>query len=155
MSEEEKLYIEMYEQTKEYGRSQFVKEIIRLQKEIERLKTRKKSTKTSKKIHGEYKHVRLTEEELQKLIECYGEELTKQLITYLDEYIEMKGYKAKSHYLCIKKWVVEAVKDKKYKYNRQPVREEKIPEWFNKEIKPELAPPEEVAELQEMLKEFY
>jgi len=25
----------------------------------------------------------------------------------------MKGYKAKSHYLCIKKWVVDAVKKRK------------------------------------------
>ena len=27
----------------------------------------------------------------------------------------MKGYKAKSHYLCIKKWVVDAVKERQEK----------------------------------------
>ena len=27
----------------------------------------------------------------------------------------MKGYKAKSHYLCIRKWVVDAVKEKRPK----------------------------------------
>ena len=39
----------------------------------------------------------------------------EELIKFLDEYIEMKGYKAKSHYLCIKKWVVDAVKERNVK----------------------------------------
>ena len=50
----------------------------------------------------------LKDEELQSLKEDYQN--WNELIEYLDEYIEMKGYKAKSHYLCIKKWVVDAVK---------------------------------------------
>ena len=78
--------------------------IEKLQSENEQLKAKIKSltsTSTSKKLYGEYKHVRLTDKELQTLIETYGKDLTKQLITYLDEYIEMKGYKAKNHYLCI------------------------------------------------------
>ena len=54
----------------------------------------------------------LKDEELQKLQDTY--ENWEELIKYLDEYIEMKGYKAKSHYLCIKRWVVDAV-DKKNK----------------------------------------
>lgn len=57
--------------------------------------------------YGEYQHVLLTDEELNKLKETYSN--WQDLITYLDEYIEMKGYKAKSHYLCIRKWVVDAV----------------------------------------------
>lgn len=62
--------------------------------------------------YGEYQHVLLKENELDKLNNEFGTELTQACITFLDEYIEMKGYKAKSHYLCIKKWVVEAVKEK-------------------------------------------
>ena len=62
--------------------------------------------------YGEYQHVLLKETELDKLNNELGTELTQACITFLDEYIEMKGYKAKSHYLCIKKWVVEAVKEK-------------------------------------------
>lgn len=62
--------------------------------------------------YGEYKNVLLKDEELQSLKDTYGN--WEQLINYLDEYIEMKGYKAKSHYLCIKKWVVDAVKEKNY-----------------------------------------
>ena len=60
--------------------------------------------------YGEYQHVLLKDEELQTLKEQYSN--WEELIKYLDEYIEMKGYKAKSHYLCIKKWVVDAVKQK-------------------------------------------
>lgn len=115
----------------------------------------KDKTKTKiKNIYGEYKNVKLTEEELQSLRSSYGDDLAKELITYLDEYIEMKGYKAKSHYLCIKKWVVNAVKEKKY--TKQPTRKEIEPEWFNKQQ--EVAPMTEeerleaerlIAELQE------
>lgn len=65
------------------------------------------TAKASKKKYGEYKHVLLKDEELQKLKEEYQN--WEELIIYLDEYIEMKGYKAKSHYLAIKKWVIDAV----------------------------------------------
>ena len=66
------------------------------------------SAKANKHKYGEYKNVLLKDEELQKLQKEYQN--WEELIKYLDEYIEMKGYKAKSHYLCIKKWVVDAVK---------------------------------------------
>lgn len=65
--------------------------------------------KDSKHKYGEYKNVLLTDKELQSLKSDYDN--CDELIKYLDEYIEMKGYKAKSHYLCIKKWVVNAVKE--------------------------------------------
>lgn len=66
------------------------------------------TAKASKHKYGIYKHVLLKDEELQSLQKDYSN--WEELIKYLDEYIEMKGYKAKSHYLCIKKWVVDAVK---------------------------------------------
>ena len=61
---------------------------------------------------GEYGHVLLTEAQEQKLIDEYGEIVTAKAITFLDEYIEMKGYKAKNHYLAIKKWVIDAVRER-------------------------------------------
>lgn len=67
--------------------------------------------KESKHIFGEYGHVRLKQSEYDKLIDEIGEIKLLECIKYLDEYIEMKGYKAKSHYLCIKKWVVNAVNE--------------------------------------------
>lgn len=66
--------------------------------------------KPEKHIYGEYNHVRLTDDEYQKLCTEYGDAETGKAIRFLDEYIEMKGYKAKSHYLCIRKWVFDAVK---------------------------------------------
>ena len=71
------------------------------------------SKKPEKHIHGEYKHVRLTDEELQKLETEFGAIETQEAITYLDEYIEMKGTKYKSHYLALRKWVFDAVKEAK------------------------------------------
>ena len=70
------------------------------------------TAKASKHKYGKYKNVLLKDEELQALKEKYSN--WKELIEYLDEYIERLGYKAKSHYLCMGKWVVDAVeKDKK------------------------------------------
>lgn len=67
--------------------------------------------KENKKIkHGEYGHVRLTADELEKLNDEYGN--SDELIKCLDEYIEMSGKKYKSHYLAIKRWVVDAVREK-------------------------------------------
>lgn len=84
------------------------------------------TAKANKHKYGEYKNVLLKDEELQKLKEEYQN--WEELIKYLDEYIEMKGYKAKSHYLCIKKWVVDAVK------RNQPKKQEMDwDEWVKKD----------------------
>ena len=75
------------------------------------------TAKASKHKYGEYKNVLLKDEELQKLKNDYSN--WENLIKYLDEYIEMKGYKAKSHYLCIKKWVVKAVNKNSEKSDKE------------------------------------
>lgn len=82
------------------------------------------TAKASKHKYGEYKHVLLKDEELQKLQKDYSN--WEELVKYLDEYIEMKGYKAKSHYLAIKKWVVNAVKRNSKKSNTKEVED-----WLN------------------------
>ena len=69
--------------------------------------------KEVKHKYGEYKHVLLKDKELQKLKEDSSN--WQELLKYHDEYIEMQGYKANNHYLCIKKWVVDAVKRKNSK----------------------------------------
>ena len=71
--------------------------------------------KETKHRYGEYKKVLLTDEELEKLNTEFGEDKTQKAITYLDEYIEMKGAKYKSHYLAMKKWVFNAVEGKEQK----------------------------------------
>lgn len=91
----------------------YTKEEIKEREEIKEVKESKEYiAKESKHKYGEYKHVLLTDTEHTKLINELGISLATDTITYLDEYIEMKGYKAKNHYLCIKKWVVDAVKRK-------------------------------------------
>ena len=74
-----------------------------------------KSNKPIKHKKGEYGHVLLTDEQEEKLIDEYGGILAVKAITFLDEYIEMKGYKAKNHYLAIKKWVIDAVMEREQK----------------------------------------
>ena len=69
--------------------------------------------KPAKHHHGEFNHVMLTDAEMGKLEADLGKEMTADCIAYLDEYIERKGYKAKNHYLTIKKWVIDAVKREK------------------------------------------
>lgn len=73
--------------------------------------TRKKD-KPVKHKRGEYGHVLLTDEQEQKLMDEYGEIVTIKAIEFLDEYIEEKGYKAKNHYLTIRRWVIDAVKER-------------------------------------------
>ena len=79
--------------------------------------------KEEKHKYGEYHKVLLKDSEIEKLKTDYPEDKFpsyKDLIKYLDEYIEMKGYKAKSHYLVIKKWVVDACKRGSYGYSPRP-----------------------------------
>lgn len=70
--------------------------------------------KATKQTYGQYGNVKLTDKERDTLFEEFGEDKTHRAITYLDEYIEEKGYKSKSHYLAIRRWVIKAVQgDKK------------------------------------------
>ena len=68
-----------------------------------------------KHTYGEYNHVRLTDKEYNNLCKDYGDIETGRAIQFLDEYIEMKGYKAKNHNLCIRKWVFDALKERDQK----------------------------------------
>lgn len=65
--------------------------------------------------YGEYKHVLLTNDEYERLAKDYGNDITRSAIQYLDEYIEMKGTKYKNHNLALRKWVFDALKEKKGK----------------------------------------
>lgn len=67
------------------------------------------SPKDKKHKYGDFKHVLLTDDEHLKLGNDYGSDTRDKAITFLDAYIEEKGYKSKSHYLAIKRWVVDAV----------------------------------------------
>lgn len=68
--------------------------------------------KKQKHIFGEYKKVKLTDDEFEKLKTDYGEQRTLQAIQYLDEYKAMKGKKYQSDYLALRKWVFKALDEK-------------------------------------------
>lgn len=71
--------------------------------------------KPKKKAYGEFKHVKLTDEEYINLSTTYGAETRDAAIKFLDEYMEDKGYKSKSHYMAIRRWVIDAVKERECK----------------------------------------
>ena len=79
----------------------------------------KRKKEKIKHTYGVYKHVRLTDDEYKRLCDEYGDIKTGECITFLDEYMEMKDYKAKSHYLCIRKWVAEAVEEHKQRHQNR------------------------------------
>lgn len=85
---------------------------IEINKEIDKEKDieieHKKPVPTKKK-YGEFQKVTLTDEEYTKLINEYGEETAHKAIEFLDSYIAEKGYKSKSNYLAIRRWVIDAV----------------------------------------------
>ena len=82
-------------------------------------KEEKEKLEEPKHRYGEYQNVYLKDSEVATLNKTYGEDRTKEAIKYLDEYIEMKGYKAKSHYLAIRKWVFNALKREEKEKNPQ------------------------------------
>lgn len=70
--------------------------------------------KPKKISHGEFNNVKLTEEEFKKLEERYPE-WYKSYITSVDNYIEQKGKRYKSHYATILTWIDRDIKDGKLK----------------------------------------
>jgi hypothetical protein len=68
------------------------------------------TVKETKTIYGEYKHVKLTDKEKERLIIEFGENFFRACVRKLDEYIQETGKKYKDHNLTIRRWVISAVK---------------------------------------------
>lgn len=65
-------------------------------------------------IFGEFRHVRLTQEQYDKLQKDFQN--ADELIKHFDEYMEEKpNYKSANHNLAIRRWVVDAVQEKSAK----------------------------------------
>ena len=73
--------------------------------------------KPTKHKYGQFKNVLLTDAEFEKLCNDYRPEIINSAIAFLDAYIEEKGYKSKSHNLAIRRWVIDAVEERK---NQKP-----------------------------------
>ena len=91
--------------------------------EIEKEKERK-AVKPPKHKHGTYKHVLLTDKQYEKLKADYGEKETEDAIEFLDSYIQEKHYKSHDHNITLRKWVFDAVKERKAKQPK--VREQRL-----------------------------
>ena len=77
-----------------------------------------KKDKPEKHKFGEFQHVLLTQDEYDRLVADRGAVATDEAIKFFDEYIEDKGYKTKSHNMALRRWVFDAVEDKKRKQNK-------------------------------------
>lgn len=86
--------------------------------------------KPTKHKHGEFQNVLLTDSEFEKLGAEFGADLRDKAISFLDAYIEEKGYKSRSHNLAIRRWVIDAVKENETKPRRSGGRKEPVPGWM-------------------------
>ena len=90
--------------------------------------------KPEKRRYGEYQHVLLTDNEFENIASSFGIAIRDKAIRFLDEYIEEKGYKSKSHNLAIRRWVIQAVQEQEAKESKQlgygKGRKEPVPSWM-------------------------
>ena len=80
--------------------------------EIEREAKSPRAQTSSKSVFGSQKNVYLTQEEFEKLRAEYND-IAVEAIEFLSAYIAEKGYKSKSHYLAIRRWVIDAVEERR------------------------------------------
>lgn len=94
------------------------------EKENASARTRTRSVRAEehegKQRHGEYGNVLLTATELDRLREHYGADATDEAIALLDQHLgaSRKRDPYKSHYLAMRKWVFDAVADRRRKQGR-------------------------------------
>lgn len=110
--------------------------------------------KPKKKSYGTYSHVKLYETEYQDLAKEYPN--IEEIVQFLDDYIEEKGYKAKSHYLSIKRWVVSAVEERAKKGNTKYGHTQALPDYMQKvdHASGEVASDEELQDVAELMAQF-
>lgn len=92
----------------------------------------KESKNKSKDIYGTFKNVKLTKDEVEKLNSEYGEPKANIMIEFLSSYREEKGYKNKSDYLSLRRWVAKAVDEKQDK-PKSNLKSVEIPDWYKED----------------------
>lgn len=82
----------------------------------------KKTAKTAKHQHGSQHNVLLTDDEMKRLEAEHGAPLVAEAIEFFSLYKAEKGYKSKSDNLAIRRWVLDAVREKKHGGKGPPLR---------------------------------
>ena len=72
------------------------------EKEVE---AEKQQRSTKKRTYGEYKHIKLTDEEASRLVSEFGKEYVEQMITSVDEYCQLHGKTYKDYNLAIRTFI--------------------------------------------------
>ncbi len=85
---------------------------------VNEMKVNERESAPAKHPYGQFGNVMLLDDEFTKLADKYGADTRNEAIEFLDMYIEEKGYKTKSHYLAIIRWVVNAVNERRQKQRR-------------------------------------
>ena len=73
-------------------------------------KEKYKKEKAVKHVYGEYKHVKLTDDEYARLVEEYGENAVLEGIKNVDEYCQAKGKTYKDYNLVMRNWGIKSPK---------------------------------------------
>lgn len=76
-------------------------------------------TKNIKKPYGQYKHVFLSENDLEELRKKFSEEDIQDGITYTDAYVQMKGNKQRDYKLALMKWGIDGGRKQRKKQNNK------------------------------------
>lgn len=108
-----------YQDLSNYGRTEAGQRQNKSRTSTNTIKEEGKERKEKKNIYGDFKKVRLTPEEKDKLIDEHGEDLFNEYVAKVDEYVAETGKSYKNHYLTIKKWIKKDSVEKVNKYNSQ------------------------------------
>lgn len=95
---------------------------------IKNNKNNKNDKKDKKHIYGEYRHVRLTDEEMNRLVAELGEDGFAECIRILDEYKEQTGKTYKNDNLAIRNWVITRYKEN---ISKKPTPKEGRLDWLD------------------------
>lgn len=98
-----------------------------------------------KTAYGNYKRIKLTNQEYDKLVEEYGKEYIDIQIQLLDNYVESNNNKNKytNFYLVL----LKSIKNDWFKN-----KDKKLPDWFNQEIKKEDISAEDKKYMEDLIK---
>lgn len=126
---------------------------IELEKEIDIKKPAPKKPKPQRHGYGEYKNVLLTDEQHQKLsVEISN---LNNLIETMSSWLRANGKSYKDYAAALRNWAKrEQQRPQQQTFQRQPVRQEKVPDYINNPIPEEKLSAEEQEKLDRQMEEF-